>query len=82
MADGGYRGNPDVIIPYRQPRDGELPAWQQASNANHRRIRARVEHALARLKTYKILRDYRRAARTLATTASGIAQLHNLALAD
>jgi hypothetical protein len=43
---------------------------------------ARVEHALARLKTYKILRDYRRAGRTLAVTASGIARLHNVALAD
>ena len=33
------------------------------------------------MKTYKILRDYRRAARTLKTTAAGIALLHNLALA-
>jgi hypothetical protein len=32
------------------------------------------------MKTYTTLRDYRRAARTLATTASGIANLHNLAL--
>jgi hypothetical protein len=47
----------------------------------HRNIRARVEHALARLKTYKILRDYRRAGRTLAATAAGIAHLHNIALA-
>jgi hypothetical protein len=82
MADGGYRGNPDVIMPYRKPRDGsELPAWKQDYNAGHRKVRARVEHALARLKTYKILRDYRRAGRTLATTAAGIAHLHNIALA-
>jgi DDE superfamily endonuclease/Helix-turn-helix of DDE superfamily endonuclease len=82
MADGAYRGNPQVIIPYRRPADGsDLPAWKQAYNAGHRSIRARVEHALARLKTYNILRDYRRAAHTLATTASGIATLHNLALA-
>src|SRR3954468_7224599 len=82
MADGGYRGHPEVIMPYRKPRDGsELPAWKQAYNANHRRIRARAEHALARLKTYKILRDYRRAGSTLATAASGIAHLHNIALA-
>jgi hypothetical protein len=80
-ADGGYRGHPEVIIPYRRPSDGELPAWQQAYNANHRRIWARAEHALARLKTYQILRDYRRAGRSLAVTASGIAHLHNLALA-
>jgi hypothetical protein len=30
MADGTYRGNPEVIIPYRKPGDeGELPAWKQ-----------------------------------------------------
>jgi hypothetical protein len=82
MADGGYRGNPEVIMPYRKPRDGgELPEWKQSYNAGHRKIRARVEHALARLKTYKILRDYRRAARTLATTAAEICHLHNIALA-
>jgi DDE superfamily endonuclease/Helix-turn-helix of DDE superfamily endonuclease len=81
MADGAYRGNPKVIIPYRRPADGsELPAWKQAYNTGHRSIRARAEHALARLKTYNVLRDYRRAARTLSTTASGIATLHNLAL--
>jgi hypothetical protein len=81
MADGGYRGNPEVIMPYRKPADGSaLPQWKQDYNTGHRKIRARVEHALARLKTYKILRDYRRAANTLATTASGIATLHNLAL--
>jgi len=54
MADGGYRGNPEVIMPYRKPREGsELPEWKQDYNAGHRKVRARVEHALARLKTYK-----------------------------
>ena len=81
MADGGYRGNHEVIMPYRQPRDGsELPTCEQDYNAGHRKVRARVEHALARLKTYKILRDYRRAARTLAVVASGITHLNNIAL--
>jgi hypothetical protein len=61
---------------------GELPAWKQDYNTGHRKIRARVEHALARLKTCRILRDYRRAGRTLAVTASGTAHLHNIALAD
>jgi hypothetical protein len=81
VADGGYRGNPEVIIPYRKNRDGSpLPDWKERLNAQHRTIRARIEHALARMKTYKILRDYRRAGRTLATTAAGIANLHNIAL--
>jgi hypothetical protein len=82
MADGGYRGNPEVIIPYRKPHDGsELPGWKAELNAQHRTVRAQVEHALARLKCFKILRDYRRAAHTLTDTASGIANLHNIALA-
>ncbi|MET7966263.1 transposase family protein [Micromonospora sp. NPDC005305] len=81
MADGGYRGNPAVIIPYRKNRDGSpLPAWKQDLNAQHRTVRAQVEHTLARMKNWKILRDYRRAARTLTAAASGIANLHNIVL--
>ncbi|WP_203719491.1 transposase family protein, partial [Asanoa siamensis] len=81
MADGAYRGNRDVVIPYRKPADGsELPGWKKDLNTGHRKIRARVEHALASMKTWKILRDHRRAATTLTDTASGIAHLHNIAL--
>ena len=82
MADGGYQGNPEVIMPYRKRTDGKpLTAWQEDRNAIHRKVRARVEHALARMKNWKILRDYRRAASTLAGTASAIAHLHNIAYA-
>jgi len=82
MADGAYRGNPDVIIPYRKPDDGSaLPQWQEDLNVVHRSVRARVEHTLARMKEFKILRDYRRAAHTLTDTASGIAHLYNIVLA-
>lgn len=70
-----------MIIPYRKPSDGSsLPEWKEQRNVQHRTIRARVEHALARMKTYRILRDYRRAASTLGDTAAGIALLHNIAL--
>lgn len=83
MADGGYRGNAEVIMPYRKRTATEvLPAWQEELNAVHRRVRARVEHTLAEMKGWKILRDYRRAASTLGTTASGIAFLRNLTLTD
>ncbi|QUQ65365.1 IS5/IS1182 family transposase [Kutzneria sp. CA-103260] len=56
MADGGYQGNPDVIMPYRKPADGTLTDWQEDLNAIHRKVRARIEHALARMKCWKILR--------------------------
>nr|WP_026421536.1 transposase family protein [Actinokineospora inagensis] len=83
MADGGHQGNPGVIMPYRKPRDGtELPTWKEDLNTIHRRVRARVEHALARRKNWKIPRDYRRAGHTLATTAAGIAFLHNLTITN
>ncbi|MBA9002810.1 hypothetical protein HNR21_001692 [Actinomadura cellulosilytica] len=82
MADGAYQGNPGVIIPYRQPRDGgPLPTWQEDLNRVHRSVRARIEHVLARRKTRKILRNHRRRAGTLHDTVAGIACLHNLALA-
>jgi hypothetical protein len=80
MADGGYQGNPEVIMPFRKPSGGELPAWKAEVNTGHKRVRARVEHSLARLKCWKILRDYRRAASTLEHTASAIANMHNIAL--
>jgi hypothetical protein len=81
LADGGYQGNPEVIMPFRKPGgDGVLPAWKAEVNTDHKRVRARVEHSLARLKCWKILRDYRRAANTLEHTASAIANLHNIAL--
>ncbi|WP_142001588.1 transposase family protein [Amycolatopsis cihanbeyliensis] len=81
LADGGYQGNSEVIMPYRKPGDGsDLPDWKEDLNAGHRTIRARVEHALARMKCWKILRDYRRAASTLNDTVSGIAHLHNIHL--
>jgi group II intron reverse transcriptase/maturase len=39
MADGGYQGNPKVIMPYRKPRDGSpLTDWQEDLNTVHRSI--------------------------------------------
>lgn len=79
MTDGGYRGNPDVIMPYRKPADGsELPEWEKNSTPST----TQSEHTPARMKSWKILRDYRRTASTLADAVSGIAHLHNITLAD
>lgn len=82
MADGGYQGT-GLIMPYRRRGHGhELTSWQERHNTTHRRIRARVEHCFAKMKRYTILRDYRRKASTLHTTALGIASLVNLARTD
>ncbi|MGW1801742.1 transposase [Streptomyces sp. NPDC001984] len=81
IADGGYRGT-GLVIPHRRERGlAELPAWKEEHNASHRKVRARVEHAFARMKTWKILRDCRLKGDGVHHAMLGIARLHNLALA-
>lgn len=74
LADGGYRGVPELVTPIfhrnRIVRDG---SWRA-----HRKRRARVEHAIARLKDWRCLRDFRRRGRHLLDSARAIAFLHNV----
>src|SRR5207247_7079026 len=64
LADGGYRGVPELITPVFRGRSIlRDTAWRR-----HRRRRARVEHAIARLKVWRVLRDHRRRGRNLAVT--------------
>ncbi|WP_340564012.1 transposase [Streptomyces sp. GSL17-111] len=81
IADGGYRGTGLTSPHYRRHRDEDLPAWKESHNASHRRVRARVEHTFARMKTWKILRDCRLRGDGVHHAMLGIARLHNLALA-
>ncbi|MFJ9968335.1 transposase [Streptomyces avermitilis] len=80
IADGGYRGTGLVIPHRREPGQGELPAWKEEHNASHRKVRARVEHVFARMKSWKILRDCRLKGDGVHHAMLGIARLHNLAL--
>lgn len=78
IADGGYRGT-GLIIPHRRdPGQAELPAWKGEHNASHRKVRARVEHAFAQMKSWKILRDCRLKGNGVHHAMLGIARLHNL----
>jgi hypothetical protein len=78
IADGGYVAT-SAIIPHRR-KPGRPPlAWKEEHNASHRQVRARVEHAFARMKTWKILRDCRLRGDGVAIAMLGIAHLHNLA---
>ncbi|MFF8096240.1 transposase [Streptomyces sp. NPDC016675] len=81
IADGGYRGTGLVIPHRREPGQAELPAWKEEHNRSHRKVRARVEHAFARMKSWKILRDCRLKGDGVHYAMLGIARLHNLALA-
>jgi hypothetical protein len=49
-------------------------------NAAHRRVRARVEHAFAHYKTWKILRDCRRKKDGVYHATAGVALLRNITL--
>jgi hypothetical protein len=81
MADGGYQGNPEVVMPYRLPVDGSpLPGWKHDLNTVHRRIRARVEHALAHMKAWNILRNCRRKRDGVWYATCGVAQIRNLTM--
>ncbi|WP_329364548.1 transposase [Streptomyces sp. NBC_00669] len=80
IADGGYQGT-GLIIPHRRKASQtELPAWKEEHNTSHRKVRARVEHTFARMKTWKILRDCRRKGDGVHHAMLGIARLHNLTL--
>jgi hypothetical protein len=76
LADGGYRGVRELVTPvFRNNRIVRDRAWRL-----HRRRRARVEHAIARLKNWRVLRDHRRRGRHLNDTLAAVAYLHNLKL--
>lgn len=80
IADGGYRGT-GLVIPHRRERgQAKLPDWKEEHNASHRKVRARVEHAFARMKTWKILRDCRLKGDGVHHAMLGVARLHNLTL--
>lgn len=81
MADGGYIGNRQVIMPYRRPHDGgELTAWQVELNTVHKKVRARVEHAFAQMKFWNILRNCRRKREGVYHATRGIALMRNLTM--
>ncbi|WP_327351289.1 transposase family protein [Streptomyces sp. NBC_01304] len=81
LGDGAYT-NTGLVIPHRKrPRRSLLPG-EEADNAAHRKVRARVEHVIGRMKNYKILRDCRQRGNGLHHAVQAVAHMHNLALAS
>ncbi|MFD8376088.1 transposase [Streptomyces sp. NPDC059688] len=62
-------------------RPGRTPGLERGANRSHRKARVRVEHAFARMKSWKILRDCRLKGDGVHIALLGIARLHHLALA-
>ncbi|BCL32166.1 hypothetical protein GCM10017557_70250 [Streptomyces aurantiacus] len=71
-----------LIVPHRKRPGCPLPKGEEEDNAQHRKVRARVEHTVSRMKNYKILRDCRQRGDGLHHAVQAVARMHNnLALA-
>lgn len=80
IAGGGYRGTGLVIrTAANAARANSWPG--RRCTPPHRKVRVRVEHAFAPIKTWKILRDCRLKGDSVHHAMVGIARLHHLALA-
>ncbi|MBO1287304.1 IS5/IS1182 family transposase [Streptomyces diastaticus] len=80
IADGAYLGT-GLIVPHRKRAGRPLLRGQEEDNAEHRKVRARVEHTFARMKNWKILRDCRQKGDGLHHAVQAVATMHNLAMA-
>ncbi|MFJ2944056.1 transposase [Streptomyces sp. NPDC087310] len=79
IADGAHPGT-GLIVPHRKRAGRPLLRGQEEDNAEHRRVRARVEHTFARMKNWKILRDCRQRGDGLHHAVQAVASMHNLAM--
>jgi DDE superfamily endonuclease/Helix-turn-helix of DDE superfamily endonuclease len=78
LGDKGYHSqeHPEITTPHKKPRGGELAAEQKAENKAIARQRIVVEHAIRRVKGFRILRDdYRLALGLFPMVASAVVGL-------
>src|SRR5215475_4667108 len=78
LGDKGYHSqeHPELTTPHKKPRGGELTAEQKAENKAIARQRIVVEHAIRRIKGFRILRDdYRLALGLFPMLASAVVGL-------
>jgi DDE superfamily endonuclease len=75
LGDGGYRGIASITTP-RRDHSGRI--IRDDNDRAHRRLRARVEHVIARLKDWQILRQCRRRGHAINHSLQIVAGLWNL----
>jgi DDE superfamily endonuclease len=75
LGDGGYRGITSITTP-RRDHSGRI--IRDDHYRAHRRIRARVEHVIARLKDWQTLRQCRRRGHAINHSLQIVAGLWNL----
>jgi hypothetical protein len=80
LGDGAYL-NRGLAVPHRKRPGWALLPGEEDDNAAHRKVRARVEHAIGRLKNYKIFRDCRQHGDGVHHAVQAVAHMPNLALA-
>lgn len=57
-ADLGYIGVDGIkIVPFRKPSGEQLQDWQREFNASYSKIRSAVGHAVAKVKTWRMLSE-------------------------
>ncbi|WP_369275841.1 transposase family protein [Streptomyces sp. R11] len=79
LGDGACL-NCGMAVPHRKRPGRPLLPGEEDDNAEHRKVRARVEHVIGRMKNYKILRDCRQRGNGLHPAVQAVAHMHNLAL--
>jgi DDE superfamily endonuclease len=80
LSDGAYL-NCGIAVPHCKRPGRPLLKGEEDDNAEHRKVRARVEHVIGRMKNYKIIRDCRQRGDGLHHAVQAVARMHNLALA-
>ncbi|CAL9661923.1 hypothetical protein SUDANB126_07046 [Streptomyces sp. enrichment culture] len=80
LGDGTHV-NTGLIVPHRKRPGRPLPKDEEEDNAQHRKVRARVEHTFSPMKNHAILRDRRQRGDGLHHAVQAVARMHNLALA-
>lgn len=79
QGDLGYQGTEGIEVPHKKPRGGELTLEQREENRAKARVRVRVEHAIRRVKGFKIVREnYRLAMGLFPMVASAVVGLVHL----
>lgn len=80
VADSACIGT-GLIVGYRRGVGRRLLRGREEDDAEHRCVRARVEHSFAGMKSWKILRGCRQRGDGLHHAVQAVASMHSLALA-
>lgn len=77
-GDSAYMGT-GIIVPKKKPRGGKLTQEEKECNRIHASLRIRVEHAIGKMKIWRILSErYRNRLKDHIIIVKNVAGLHNL----